>query len=97
MEEKVKKVFKSEEVEKVLVNVVRLFVDEPDKVVCSVHQSEHSVIFEITTSRGDYGKVVGKDGRMANALRTIVRAIAGNFDRRLILEFVYKEEGKSKK
>ena len=54
--------------------IVRALVDEPEQVVVNKVEGERSVIFEVRVAPDDLGKVIGKGGRIANALRTLVRA-----------------------
>jgi hypothetical protein len=54
--------------------IVKALVDEPDEVVVNKVEGERSVIFEVRVAPDDLGKVIGKGGRIANALRTLVRA-----------------------
>ena len=54
--------------------IVKALVDEPEKVVVNKVEGERSVIFEVRVAPEDLGKVIGKGGRIANALRTLVRA-----------------------
>ena len=82
--------FNYSNVSKSFMMIISLIVEEPDKVECVVHESASSIIYEIYVSENDYGKIIGKGGAMARALRQIMRAIAGNFDKRLILEFSHK-------
>lgn len=87
--------FEAKRISELLVNLIREFVDVPEKVECVVHESKHSTIFEMNADESDYGKVIGRQGQMADALRSLVRAMAGCYDRRLILEFSFgkKKEG----
>jgi len=54
--------------------IVRALVDQPELVVMNEVEGERSVIFEVRVAPDDLGKVIGKGGRIANALRTLVRA-----------------------
>ena len=54
--------------------IVRALVDQPERVVVNEVEGERSVIFEVRVAADDLGKVIGKGGRIANALRTLVRA-----------------------
>jgi predicted RNA-binding protein YlqC (UPF0109 family) len=63
--------------------IVRALVDDPDQVSVNEAQGERSVIFEVRVAPDDLGKVIGKGGRIANALRTLVRA-AGAKERKSI-------------
>ncbi len=77
-------------ISKTFLMITGLIVEEPDAVECVIHESKSSIIFEVYVSEKDYGKIVGKKGATAKALRRIMRVIAGNFDKRLILEFSHK-------
>lgn len=63
--------------------IVRALVDEPEQVMVNKLEGERSVIFEVRVASDDLGKVIGKGGRIANALRTLVRA-AGARERKSI-------------
>jgi len=54
--------------------IVRALVDQPERVVVNEVDGERSIIFEVRVAPDDLGKVIGKGGRIANALRTLVRA-----------------------
>lgn len=63
--------------------IVRALVDDPEQVAVNKVEGERSVIFEVRVAPDDLGKVIGKGGRIANALRTLVRA-AGAKERKSI-------------
>lgn len=63
--------------------IVRSLVNEPERVAVNKVEGERSVIFEVRVAPDDLGKVIGKGGRIANALRTLVRA-AGARERKSI-------------
>ena len=54
---------------------IRLLVDKPDEVKVDIVETEQRLIYELTVGEGDYGKVIGKQGRNISALRTLVFAI----------------------
>lgn len=54
--------------------VVKALVDAPEKVLVRRVEGERSIIFEVRVAQADLGKVIGKQGRIANSLRTLVRA-----------------------
>ena len=69
--------------------LARALVDEPDSV--SVEQFEEddgTVVLELAVAEDDYGKIIGRGGRTANALRTIVKAAAVKENRRVLLDIV---------
>ena len=63
--------------------IVRALVDDPEQVAVNKVEGERSIIFEVRVADDDLGKVIGKNGRIANALRTLVRA-AGTKERKSI-------------
>ena len=72
-----------------LVELARRLVDEPDAVrVEQVEADDGSLVLRLHVAEDDIGKVIGRQGRIARALRTIVRAGGPNAGRRLQLEIV---------
>ena len=63
--------------------LVKGLVDQPEDVVVNKVEGERSIIFEVRVAPDDLGKVIGKGGRIANALRALVRA-AGTKERKSI-------------
>ncbi len=59
-----------------LETIVKALVDNPSEVSVSEIQGEKSTILELKVNEGDVGKVIGKQGRIINALRTILRSAA---------------------
>ncbi|HEY8316246.1 MAG TPA: KH domain-containing protein [Gaiellaceae bacterium] len=75
--------------EALLVELARRLVDEPDAVrVEQVEGDDGSLVFRLHVAEGDVGKVIGRQGRLARALRTVVRAGGPNAGRRLQLDIV---------
>lgn len=69
--------------------LARGLVDEPERV--SVEQFEEddgTIVLELCVGEGDYGRVIGRAGRTANALRTVVRAAGTVQERRVLLDIV---------
>ncbi len=72
-----------------LEELARRLVDEPDAVrVEQVEDDDGSLVFRLHVAESDVGKVIGRQGRIARALRTVVRAGGPNAGRRLQLEIV---------
>jgi predicted RNA-binding protein YlqC (UPF0109 family) len=72
-----------------LEELARRLVDEPDAV--SVEQFEEddgTVVLELAVADDDYGKVIGRGGRTAHALRTVVKAAAVKENRRVLVDIV---------
>jgi uncharacterized protein len=76
-------------VRELLEELTRRLVDEPDAVrVEQVEGDDGSLVFQLHVAEGDVGKVIGRQGRIARALRTLVRAGGVEAGRRLQLEIV---------
>jgi uncharacterized protein len=68
--------------------LVRALVEEPEAVVVEELEEEGDLVYEITVADGDLGRVIGKGGRIANAIRTIAKAAAVRIDRRVIVDIL---------
>ncbi len=68
--------------------IVKGLVDNPDKVTITEVAGEKSVIYELRVGEGDLGKVIGKEGRTAKAIRTIITAAAMKQGKRAVLEII---------
>ena len=68
--------------------LVRRLVDEPDAVRVEEVEREGAIILQLYVAKDDIGKVIGRQGRIARALRTIVRASAARREERVLLEIV---------
>ncbi len=66
--------------------IAKSLVDNPDKVSIKETQGASVTVLELHVDRDDMGRVIGKDGRVANAIRTVLKVAAG--DRRVVLEIV---------
>jgi predicted RNA-binding protein YlqC (UPF0109 family) len=73
-------------VEELLEYLARNLVDEPDAVRVVRSEREGAVVLELHVAPGDVGKVIGRQGRVARALRTLVRASGGRRHERAVLE-----------
>jgi uncharacterized protein len=69
--------------------LARKLVDEPDGVeVEQFEEDDGTVVLELAVAEDDYGKIIGKGGRTANALRTVVKAAAVKEGRRVLVDIV---------
>jgi uncharacterized protein len=66
--------------------VARRLVDDPEAVRVETEEREDAVVFRLHVAPDDVGKVIGRQGRMARALRSIVRAGGARADERYLLE-----------
>jgi predicted RNA-binding protein YlqC (UPF0109 family) len=69
--------------------LARELVDEPDEVeVEEFEEDDGTLVLELSVADDDYGKVIGRGGRTANALRLVVKAAAVKEDRRVLVDIV---------
>ncbi len=68
--------------------LVRALVEDPEAVVVEELEEDGDLVYEITVAEGDLGRVIGKGGRVANAIRTIAKAAAVRIDRRVIVDIL---------
>lgn len=72
---------------KELVEVIaKSLVDNPDEVKVTEKENEKEIIVELNVAPTDMGKVIGKQGRIAKAIRSVVKASASKGDKKVILE-----------
>jgi predicted RNA-binding protein YlqC (UPF0109 family) len=71
-----------------LEELARRLVDEPDAVRVEREEQEDVVVLRLYVAKDDVGKVIGRQGRIARALRQLVRATAGSQRKRVVLEIV---------
>jgi uncharacterized protein len=75
--------------------IVKALVDKPDEVDIKETIGETVTILEITTAQDDVGKVIGREGRLANSIRTIAKAAAAKQNKRVTVE-ILTPDSKSK-
>jgi len=74
---------------KKLVEVIaKSLVDHPDEVVVTEKETDKSIIVELKVAPDDMGKVIGKQGRIAKSIRTVVKAAAAKSDKRVVVEII---------
>jgi predicted RNA-binding protein YlqC (UPF0109 family) len=68
--------------------LTRALVEEPDAVEVDEFEENGDLIYEISVADDDLGRVIGKGGRVANALRTVAKAAAVKQERRVIVDIL---------
>ncbi len=68
--------------------IAKNLVDYPDQVVVTESEGDRSLVLELKVAPEDMGKVIGKQGRIAKAIRTVVKAAAIHEDKRIVVEIV---------
>ena len=68
--------------------IAKSLVDEPESVVVNLIEGQRSTIIELRVATDDLGKVIGKQGRIARSIRTILSASATKSGKRMVLEIL---------
>jgi predicted RNA-binding protein YlqC (UPF0109 family) len=68
--------------------LVKSLVEDPEAVEVAELEEDGDLVYEISVAEGDLGRVIGKGGRVANAIRTIAKAAAVRIDRRVIVDIL---------
>ena len=72
---------------KELVEVIaKALVDEPDQVVVTEKVEGRTTVIEVHVAEGDMGKVIGRQGRIAKAIRSVVKAAAAKEDKKVVVD-----------
>lgn len=78
----------SDAVKTLVEDIAKALVDTPGDVVVNEVVGEHATVFELRVSEGDLGKVIGKQGRTARSIRTLLGAVGTKLNRRFSLEIL---------
>ncbi len=70
--------------------IIKNLVANPDQVEIAEDQIENAITFRVKVAESDMGKVIGKQGRIAKAIRTVTKAIATKENKKVNIEFVEK-------
>lgn len=74
---------------KELVEVIaKALVDDPDSVVVTEREDKKTMVLEVRVADSDMGKVIGKQGRIAKAIRSVVKAAAAKEDKKVIVDIL---------
>ena len=77
---------------KELVEVIaKSLVDYPEEVVVTETENDKTIVVELHVASSDMGKVIGKQGRIAKAIRSVVKAAASKDDKKVIVEIQYRK------
>jgi len=68
--------------------MVKALVDEPTAVAVNCVEGHGVTVYEVSVAQPDLGRVIGRHGRIANALRSVLKAAASKQDRRVTIEIV---------
>ena len=72
----------------VLELIVKSLVSNPDSVQISEHVTNNSIELKVKVAKDDMGKVIGKQGRLAKSIRTVIKSLAGKENKKVEIEFL---------
>ena len=68
--------------------IAKALVDSPEEVVVTEREDGNALIIELRVSKNDMGKVIGKQGRIAKAIRSVVKAASSKEDKKVIVDIL---------
>lgn len=71
-----------------LIDLVQAIVDHPEEVSVTEKMSGDTVVLELTVAKRDMGRVIGKEGKIAKSIRTVMRAAAAMENKRVIVDIL---------
>lgn len=72
----------------ILTTIIKSLVTDELAISINEVEGEQSVIYEVKVAEKDMGKVIGKEGRIAKAIRTIMKALAAKENKKITIEFI---------
>ncbi len=72
----------------ILLDITKAIVEDPDSVVVAEKVSGDTVVLELSVAKQDMGRVIGKEGKIAKSIRTVMRASAAKENKRVIVEII---------
>lgn len=76
------------QIEELIGYIARSLVDDPDAVEVEAVDGDNTIVVELTVAKADLGKVIGREGRTARAIRTLLAAASARQQRRAVLEIL---------
>jgi predicted RNA-binding protein YlqC (UPF0109 family) len=76
------------QIEELIGYIARSLVDDPDAVEVEAIDGDNTIVVELTVAKADLGKVIGREGRTARAIRTLLAAASARQQRRAVLEIL---------
>ena len=68
--------------------IAKSLVENPDKVVVTQKEDDRAIVVELKVAQADMGKVIGKQGRIAKAIRSVVKAASANETKKVLVDIV---------
>lgn len=68
--------------------IAKSLVDHPEEVTVQETEEENAIVVQLKVSETDIGKVIGRQGRIAKAIRTVVKAASSKYDKKVVVEIL---------
>ncbi len=72
----------------VLETIITSLVEFPEQVSINEKEENNTLVFEVSVAKTDMGKVIGREGKIAGAIRTVMKALAAKETKRISIEFI---------
>ena len=72
----------------VLETIIKNLVDNQESIKIEEVEDEKSIIFKVQVADGDMGKIIGRQGKIAQSIRTVMKAVANRKDKKITVEFI---------
>ena len=79
---------RGEAMKELVTEIVKALVDKPEHVSVAEIEGDHISVLEVSVAKSDMGLIIGKQGRNAQAIRTILNAVSAKIRKRYVLEIV---------
>ena len=72
----------------ILETIIKALVEDTEAVEINAVEGEKSIVYEVKVAKDDMGKVIGKEGKMARAIRTLIKSLAAKEQKKVSIEFI---------
>ena len=72
----------------ILLDITKAIIEDPDSVMVTEKVSGDTVVLELSVAKHDMGRVIGKEGKIAKSIRTVMRAAAAKENKRVIVDII---------
>ncbi len=72
----------------ILETIIKNIVENPEEVTITEKQDENRIIYEVKVAESDMGKIIGRQGKVANSIRTVIRALNSKDKKKISVEFL---------
>lgn len=72
----------------ILENLIKSLVENTEEVTITEKEEGKTIVFEVKVAEADMGKVIGRQGRVAKSIRTVMKSVAGKEHKKVVVEFL---------